>query len=82
MMHTNRSTDRESIPFTRRERLYLKSGLWYFRTREGEPIGPFRYRGEAEAMLARFIQKVRDNEQQMEARAVKRKPHFRTAALI
>lgn len=82
MMHTNRSTDRESTPYTRRERLHLKAGLWYFHTREGEPIGPFRYRGEAEAMLARFIDKARQDQQQMEARTLKRKPHFRTAAVI
>lgn len=82
MMHTSRSTDRDSISFTRRERLYLKAGLWYFRTREGEPVGPFRYRGEAEAMLARFIEKVREDEQQTKTRTLKRKLHFRTTALI
>ncbi len=36
------------------------SGLWFFRTREGNSIGPFRYRSEAEEMLARFVSQLQE----------------------
>lgn len=80
MTHTSRSTDRGFTSYERNDRLYLQAGLWYFRTREGSPIGPFRYRHEAESMLTRFLEQVRDNEQKMQTRSLKRKPHFRIAA--
>jgi hypothetical protein len=57
-MITLRSNDfAGSSFFTRTDRIFndCDSGLWYFRTREGSDIGPFRYRSEAEAMLGRFI---------------------------
>lgn len=43
--------------FERSARIFHDSdnGLWYFRTREGKDIGPFRYQNEAEAMLQQFI---------------------------
>lgn len=82
MMYNSRSTDRDPALFARHDRLYFKTGLWYFRTREGEPVGPFRYRVEAEAMLARFIEKVQEDERQTKTRTLKRKLHFRTTALI
>lgn len=80
MTPTNRSTDRDSTSHERRNRLYLKNGLWYFRIREGAPIGPFRYRHEAQARLAGFLEQVREDEEKMKARSQKQKPHFRIAA--
>ncbi|MDT8428596.1 MAG: DUF6316 family protein [Pseudomonadales bacterium] len=43
--------------FERSSRFFYDSndGLWYFRTREGKDIGPFRYQNEAEAMLQQFV---------------------------
>ena len=43
-----------SNPPARSERVYSDQELWYFRTREGTAIGPFRYRSEAESNLDRF----------------------------
>jgi ABC-type ATPase with predicted acetyltransferase domain len=63
----------------RSERLFTDAGLWYFRTREGKDVGPFRYRCEAESMLSRFLEEVRQAQEQAIARV---KPHFRTSAII
>lgn len=52
-----RSTDRSNpgrLP-PRSDRMFHENGLWYFHTREGRDIGPFRYRHEAESMLQRYI---------------------------
>lgn len=34
--------------------------MWYFRTRENEAIGPFRYRSEAESNLDKFMTGLKD----------------------
>ncbi|MEX1197269.1 MAG: DUF6316 family protein [Pseudohongiellaceae bacterium] len=80
MTEYNRSTDRDLTSHERTERLFLDSGLWYFRTREGAPIGPFRYRREAEAMLTRFVERIQEKEQRTQARSTRQPPHARTAA--
>ena len=51
-----------SSQFSRSERIFndLETGLWYFRTREGNNIGPFRYKTEAEEMLGRFLSGVQE----------------------
>ena len=69
-----------SSQFSRTDRIYndLETGLWYFRTREGNDIGPFRYRTEAEEMLARFLSGVQ--EASREAGAVN-KLRFRMASV-
>jgi hypothetical protein len=57
-MKTLRSNDCAGTEwFARADRMFddPESGLWYFRTREGKDIGPFRYRSEAQEMLTRFI---------------------------
>jgi hypothetical protein len=57
-MKTLRSKDCAGLEwFARTDRMFNdpESGLWYFRTREGNDIGPFRYKSEAEEMLNRFI---------------------------
>ncbi len=35
--------------------LFTHEDLWYFKTREGENIGPFRYRSEAQSNLEQFL---------------------------
>lgn len=82
MNTTRRYTDRVDAPFTRGDRLYNDAGLWYFRTREGAPMGPFRYRNEAESMLQRFISGLCQIEQARQASATRRKLRFRTSASI
>jgi hypothetical protein len=61
----------------RTERVFDNGGLWYFRTREGSNIGPFRYQSEARQMLEKFIKDILAAEA---ATARARKPHFRLLA--
>ncbi len=61
----------------RSDRVFDKGGLWYFRTREGSNIGPFRYESEARQMLDKFIKDILAAEA---AAARARKPHFRLLA--
>ena len=64
--------------FARSERIFDDSGLWYFRTREGGQVGPFRYESEARQMLERFISDI----QAKEAEAAKpQKLHLRRNAI-
>jgi hypothetical protein len=39
----------------RTESVFCQKDLWYFRTREGKEIGPFRYQSEAQSNLDRFL---------------------------
>ncbi len=48
----------------RSERLFSEQELWYFRTREGDDVGPFRYRSEAESNLDRFVQQLKERVKQ------------------
>ena len=48
------------IPPERTDRVFSEEDLWYFRTREGKTIGPFRYRSEAESNLDRFMADLKD----------------------
>lgn len=52
-----------SIP-NRRERVFMQQDLWYFRTRDGDDVGPFRYRSEAENNLDRFMHQLEASIQQ------------------
>ena len=47
-------------PPKRHDRLFTEQNLWYFRTREGSSVGPFRYRSEAESNLDRFLSKLKE----------------------
>lgn len=49
--------------FTRSDRIFDNGGLWYFHTREGSHIGPFRYESEAQQMLASFINDIQAREE-------------------
>jgi len=79
-MKTLRSNNAGSEWFARTDRMFNdpESGLWYFRTREGNDIGPFRYKSEAEEMLTRFIAGVEATAQK--ASAIE-KLRFRPAAV-
>lgn len=59
----------------RSERVFDEQGLWYFRTREGQNLGPFRYESEARQMLNNFINDIHVKEQQELQNAIK--PQFR-----
>jgi len=59
----------------RSERVFDEQGLWYFRTREGENLGPFRYETEARQMLNNFINDIHVKKQQAVQNAIK--PQFR-----
>lgn len=55
MKKMNRAGERGNVP-QRRERFFATSGEWYFKTREGAPMGPFDNRREAEQGLYDFIE--------------------------
>ncbi len=44
----------------RTEQVFSENDLWYFKTREGQNIGPFRYRSEAESNLDRLITQLKE----------------------
>ena len=44
----------------RTDRVFSEQNLWYFRTREGDDVGPFRYRSEAESNLDHFTQQLKE----------------------
>lgn len=41
------------------ESVFTQQDLWYFKTREGNEIGPFRYRCEAQSNLDHFIEQLK-----------------------
>ena len=77
--HAARLTDSNSNVPERSERMFTRSGMWYFRTREGKDVGPFRYKDEAELMLTRFVQELQELQQQA---LVSSKPHFRISGVL
>ncbi len=48
----------------RSERVFSDQDLWYFKTREGEDVGPFRYRSEAESNLDHFMLQINEKMKQ------------------
>lgn len=48
-----------SAPPERSDRIFAQQDLWYIRIREGENIGPFRYKSEAESNLDQFIEHLK-----------------------
>ena len=64
--------------FTRSERVFVDNGLWYFRTREGGQVGPFRYESEARQMLQSFINDIQAKETE---EAKSQKLHLRRNAI-
>ena len=60
-MSDNRRQDGSEDPApARSERIYSEQDLWYFRVREGDEVGPFRYRSEAQSNLERFMEQLKD----------------------
>lgn len=60
-MSDPRSQDRSKSPAPpRSERIYSEQDLWYFRIREGNEVGPFRYRSEAQSNLEHFMEQLKD----------------------
>ncbi len=59
IMTNTRQKDGNSLEVPNRtDRLFNDESRWYFKTREGGNIGPFRYRSEAKTGLALFIHKA------------------------
>ena len=49
-----------SMTPSRSNRVFTDQDLWYFRTREANAIGPFRYKSEAEGYLDRFMSQLKE----------------------
>ena len=49
-----------SMAPSRSDRVFTEQDLWYFKTREGNSIGPFRYKSEAEGNLDRFMSQLKE----------------------
>ncbi|MDP1757848.1 MAG: DUF6316 family protein [Pseudohongiella sp.] len=75
----HRLTDNKNADYKRSERVFSRTGLWYFKTREGNDVGPFRYRDEAELMLTKFVQELHQIQQES---LVSVKPHFRISGVV
>ena len=59
-MPDNRQKDNSNTPVPdRSERIFSEQDLWYFRTREGDEVGPFRYRSEAQSNLEIFMEQLK-----------------------
>ena len=59
-MSENRRKDNSQTPVPdRSERIFNEQDLWYFKIREGDEVGPFRYRSEAQSNLERFMEQLK-----------------------
>lgn len=54
-----RKDDPKEAPPFRTHRIHAINSEWYFLTREGQNIGPFPTKDDAEAGLARFLKIVK-----------------------
>jgi hypothetical protein len=60
-MTDSRNKDRSEVPAPpRSERIFSQQDLWYFKIREGDEVGPFRYKSEAQSNLERFMEKLEE----------------------
>lgn len=75
----HRLTDTPKEEFKSCDRVFSRADLWYFQTKEGKDVGPFRYRDEAELMLTKFVQELQQIQQDA---MVSVKPHFRISAVL
>jgi len=48
-----------TTPPNRSERIFSQQDLWYFKTREDDEVGPFRYRSEAQSNLDKLMQQLK-----------------------
>ena len=59
-MSDNRRKDNFQTPAPdRSERIFNEQDLWYFKIREGDEVGPFRYRSEAQSNLENFMEQLK-----------------------
>jgi len=59
-MSDTRQKDNSKTPAPERsERIFSEQDLWYFRIREGDEVGPFRYRSEAQSNLESFMEQLK-----------------------
>ena len=59
-MPNNRQKDNSNTPVPdRSDRIFSEQDLWYFKTREGDKVGPFRYRSEAQSNLENFMEQLK-----------------------
>jgi hypothetical protein len=49
-----------SAPTVSLDKVYTNEDLWYFDTDDGETVGPFRYKSEAENNLTRFLAQLQN----------------------
>ena len=42
------------------DRIFSQKNLWYFQTQEGDQVGPFRYRSEAQSNLDQFMGQLKE----------------------
>lgn len=42
------------------DRIFSLQNLWYFQTQEGDQIGPFRYRSEAQSNLDQLMRQLKE----------------------
>lgn len=67
-----RKDDSDSTPRFRADRFFTISDRWYFTTREGEDLGPFENRDEANTKLLEYLEtqsvleRLRDNDPGLE----------------
>lgn len=47
-----------TAPASPMDQVYTNEDLWYFDTEDGETVGPFRYKSEAENNLTRFLEQL------------------------
>jgi len=60
-MSDNRRQDKSQMSAPdRSERIFSEQDLWYFKIREGNEVGPFRYRSEAQSNLERFMEQLQN----------------------
>ena len=60
MPNTQQQKSSNNIPTpATSESVFAQQDLWYFKTREGDEVGPFRYRCEAQSNLDRFIEQLK-----------------------
>lgn len=77
-----RLPDTDSLLEEHSARLFTRTGMWYFRTREGKDVGPFRYKDEAELMLTRFVQELQQLALERQQAVIGAKPHFRISGVL
>ena len=52
LTNSNTASDSDTID------VYTDENLWYFNTDDGEKVGPFRYKSEAQSNLNRLLQQL------------------------